>query len=224
MVDLGLISGWVKPTTIKIGIHSFPARRSKIEIWSVQRVFDRRLDSNSERSWLCCLLAVMQLGKEKFNHNLDAFASYLVALQKKSEKRGLKTMGSSQFTRLFSFVLRCLFRTKIRFQKKVWPVMAIGLFSKIIASWPRAVTRLSLKRKVWGSNLEPVKSGTMLPTASHRSNIFQNELCYSGAIMRRWALRARYTLLSNTASIMKDLIKVLAAWNVRMNMCHPGSM
>ena len=36
----------------------------------------------------------------------------------------------------------------------------------------RAVTRSSLEREVWGSKLGPVKSGTVLPTACHSSNIF----------------------------------------------------
>ena len=33
------------------------------------------------------------------------------------------------------------------------------------------VTRSSLEREVWGSNLGPVKSNTVLPTARHRSDI-----------------------------------------------------
>ena len=35
----------------------------------------------------------------------------------------------------------------------------------------RAVTRSSLNREVWGSNLGPVKSDTVLPTVRHRSDI-----------------------------------------------------
>ena len=35
----------------------------------------------------------------------------------------------------------------------------------------RAVTRSSLERQVWGSNLGPVKSNTVLPTARHRCDI-----------------------------------------------------
>ena len=38
----------------------------------------------------------------------------------------------------------------------------------------RAVTRSSLKREVWGSNLGPVKSDTVLPTARHRCDISWN--------------------------------------------------
>ena len=34
-----------------------------------------------------------------------------------------------------------------------------------------AVTRSSLEREVWGSNLGPVKSDTVLPTARHRCDI-----------------------------------------------------
>ena len=36
----------------------------------------------------------------------------------------------------------------------------------------RAVTRSSLEREVWGSNLGPVKSDTVLPTARHRCDIY----------------------------------------------------
>ena len=32
--------------------------------------------------------------------------------------------------------------------------------------------RLSLEREVWGSNLGPVRSDTVLPTACHRYGIF----------------------------------------------------
>ena len=40
-VDLGSIPGRVKPKTIKIGIHSFPAWRSAIKgtVWSLHRVW-----------------------------------------------------------------------------------------------------------------------------------------------------------------------------------------
>ena len=38
----------------------------------------------------------------------------------------------------------------------------------------RAVTRSSLEREVWGSNLGPVKSDTKLPTARHRCDISSN--------------------------------------------------
>ena len=40
-VDSGLIPGRVKPKTIKIGIHSFPAWRSAIKetVWSLHRVW-----------------------------------------------------------------------------------------------------------------------------------------------------------------------------------------
>ena len=61
-LDLGLIPDRVKPKTIKIGIHSFPAWRSAIKgtVWSLCRVsgvVDRwQLDSKTERS-LRCLLA-----------------------------------------------------------------------------------------------------------------------------------------------------------------------
>ena len=35
----------------------------------------------------------------------------------------------------------------------------------------RAATRSSLEREVWGSNLGPIKSDTVLPTARHRCDI-----------------------------------------------------
>ena len=35
----------------------------------------------------------------------------------------------------------------------------------------RTVTRSSLEREVWGSNLGPVKSDAVLPTARHRCDI-----------------------------------------------------
>ena len=40
-VDLGSIPGRVKPKTLKIGIHSFPAWRSAIKgtVWSLRRVW-----------------------------------------------------------------------------------------------------------------------------------------------------------------------------------------
>ena len=41
-------------------------------------------------------------------------------------------------------------------------------------TWPviRAVTRSSVEREVWDSNLELIKSNTVLPTARHRCNIY----------------------------------------------------
>ena len=40
----------------------------------------------------------------------------------------------------------------------------------------RVVTRSSMERaEVWGSNFEPVKSDTVLPTARHRGNISSKE-------------------------------------------------
>ena len=43
----------------------------------------------------------------------------------------------------------------------------------------RAVTRSSLEREVWDSNLRPIKSYTVLPTARHCSNISSK-----GAVLR----------------------------------------
>ena len=39
----------------------------------------------------------------------------------------------------------------------------------------RTVMRLSLEREVWGSNLRPVKSNPVLPTARNPFNISSNE-------------------------------------------------
>ena len=52
-------------------------------------------------------------------------------------------------------------------------IMALYSTANNYRYWPvgRAVTRSSLERKVWGSNLYPVKSDTVLPTARHRCNI-----------------------------------------------------
>ena len=40
--------------------------------------------------------------------------------------------------------------------------------------------RLSLEQEVWGSNLGPVKSNTVLPTACRRCNISLKEAVLSG--------------------------------------------
>ena len=72
----------------------------------------------------------------------------------------------------------------------------------------RAVTRSSLEREVWGSNLGPVKWDTVLPTACHRCGISsKGAVLPTSAMTRRWAPPTRYTLQHNTASVMKDLIK-----------------
>ena len=44
----------------------------------------------------------------------------------------------------------------------------------------RAVTRSSLEREIWGSNLRPVKSDTGLPTARHRCDISSKEALLIG--------------------------------------------
>ena len=44
----------------------------------------------------------------------------------------------------------------------------------------RAVTRSSLERKVGGSNLGPIKSDAVFPTARHRSNISSKGAGLSG--------------------------------------------
>ena len=71
-----------------------------------------------------------------------------------------------------------------------------------------AVTRLSLKREVWTSNLRPIKSDTMLPTACHRCGISSKRApLLVGTMTRKWAPPIWWTLLRNIPnSIMKDLI------------------
>ena len=44
----------------------------------------------------------------------------------------------------------------------------------------RAVTRSSQEQEVRGSNLGPVKSGTVLPTVRHRCNISSKEVVLPG--------------------------------------------
>ena len=61
------------------------------------------------------------------------------------------------------------------------PPVALGLFQE---------------REVWGSNLEPVKSDTVLPRLATGATFLQKELCCSGAVTRRWASQTRYTCFS----------------------------
>ena len=72
----------------------------------------------------------------------------------------------------------------------------------------RAVTRSNLEREVLGSNLGPVKLSTVLPTLATASTFLRKELYCSGGITRRWAPPTRYTLWRNTASILKDFIRI----------------
>ena len=44
----------------------------------------------------------------------------------------------------------------------------------------RTITRLSLEREVYGLNLGPVKSHTVLPTTCHRYNISAKEAVFLG--------------------------------------------
>ena len=91
------------------------------------------------------------------------------------------------------------------------------LWRVVELNWPVgwAVTRSSLEREVWSSNLGPVKSDTVLPTERRRCNIssngavFRMELCCLGAMTLWWAPQTRYSLWPNTASMRKDLILVV---------------
>ena len=72
----------------------------------------------------------------------------------------------------------------------------------------RAVTWSSLEREVLGSNLGPVKSDTVLPTARHYCNISSKGAVLPGRNDAEMARPACYTLPRITASIMKDLILI----------------
>ena len=73
----------------------------------------------------------------------------------------------------------------------------------------RTVTRSSLEREVWYSNLGPVKSDSVLPIRLATAAAFlQKKLCSPGAMTQRWALPTRYTLCHNTARIIKKLISL----------------
>ena len=65
---------------------------------------------------------------------------------------------------------------------------------------------LSMEREVWGLNLAPVESDTVLPTASTAVTFLRKKQCYPDAMTRKRAPLTRYTLRHNTASIKKDLI------------------
>ena len=80
-------------------------------------------------------------------------------------------------------------------------------FSSLHQPVGRAVTRSSLELLIGGSNLGPVKSDTVLPTARYHCDIsLKGAVLLTGAMMRRWTPPTRYTLRRNTASIMKGLI------------------
>ena len=63
-----------------------------------------------------------------------------------------------------------------------------------------------LEREVWGSNLGPVKSDTVLSTARHRCNISSKETLLPWRNDAEMAPPTRYTLRRITMSIMKDWI------------------
>ena len=71
----------------------------------------------------------------------------------------------------------------------------------------RKVMRSSLEREVCGSNLDLVKSDTVLPAARHRCDISSKEAVLpTGAITGRCTPPTCYTLRRNATSTMKDLI------------------
>ena len=70
----------------------------------------------------------------------------------------------------------------------------------------RVEARSPLEREVWGSNLGPVKSNTVLATARLRCNISSKGAVLAGRNNAEMALQTRYTLGRSTSSTMKDLI------------------
>ena len=70
----------------------------------------------------------------------------------------------------------------------------------------RAVTLKSLEREVWGSNLGPVKLDIVLLTARHCHSNSSKETVLPGRKEGEMGSQTRYTLQSNTARIIKDLI------------------
>ena len=70
----------------------------------------------------------------------------------------------------------------------------------------RAVTHSSLEREVWGSNLGPVKSDTVLPTARHRCDISSKEAVLRGLNNAEMGPANSIHDLCITASIRKGLV------------------
>ena len=79
----------------------------------------------------------------------------------------------------------------------------------------RAVTHSSLKRDVWSSNLGPVKSDTVWPTARHRCDISSKEAVLRGRNDAELGPATRRTPRRNTVNIIKDLIFDLI-WNLNL--------
>ena len=67
-------------------------------------------------------------------------------------------------------------------------------------------TRSSLEREVWGSNLGPVKSDTVLPTARHRCDISSKGAVLPGRNDAEMGPANSLHALAYSASTMKDLI------------------
>ena len=104
-----------------------------------------------------------------------------------------------------TFCIKQSHSLKLENEKKTWILYFSG--DLLFVYWPVgwAVTRLSLEREVWDSNLRPVKSDTVLPMARHRCDICSKRAVLpSGALTRKWAPQTRYTLWRNAASIMQD--------------------
>ena len=59
-----------------------------------------------------------------------------------------------------------------RYMQGFYAFLQFPLLLKFYRPVGQAVTRSSLEREVWGSNLGPVKLDTVLPTARHRCDIF----------------------------------------------------
>ena len=70
----------------------------------------------------------------------------------------------------------------------------------------RTATRLPLKRKISGSNFEPVRSDLLLLTACYRCDVFPEKAVLPGTNDTKVSPTTPYAFWRNTACIMKDLI------------------
>ena len=70
----------------------------------------------------------------------------------------------------------------------------------------RSLTRSSLDREIWHSNLGRSNRTQCCQWLTAAATFLRKKLCCPGAITRRLALPTRYRLQGNTASIMKDLM------------------
>ena len=127
-----------------------------------------------------------------------------------SQNKRLKAFSLSQIKGCFDMkvkkILHTLFPLRLRTSSE-FPILWYRICAYRLVG--QAVMRTSLEREIWGSNLGPVKSDKVLPTARHRCDI-----SLKGAVLPRrngaeMAPQTRYTLRRKVASIIKNLICVL---------------